>query len=61
MATAVEGREREILEEAHCQKNERSQMFCNDPRQEYFKVVPTWIRYSNFSVDPQEVWEIDFK
>ena len=61
VATAVEGGEREILEEAHCQKNDGSQMFRNDLRQEYFKVVPTWIRYSNFSVDPQEVWEIDFK
>ncbi len=25
---------------------------------EYFKIVPRWMRYSNFAVSPLEVWEV---
>lgn len=54
-----QGEERTRLEDEHCRKNESSGKYRKDPRQEYIKVKPTWIRYSNFSVDPQEVWEVD--
>lgn len=50
--------EREKVEIVHCAKNPESEKFKNDPRQEYFKIIPDWIRYSDFSQDPQEVWEI---
>lgn len=60
-AELVSGEEREKLEQAHCNKNEGSQKYRNDPRQEYFKITPTWIRYSDFSVNPQEVWEVHLK
>jgi general stress protein 26 len=60
-AEVVVGEERARLEDAHCLKNQLSNKYRNDPRQVYFKVRPRWIRYSNFSVDPQEVWEVDLK
>ncbi len=52
------GSERSSLEAVHCIKNPESEKFKNDSRQEYFKITPCWIRYSDFSKDPQEVWEI---
>lgn len=54
----LDNKEQELLEEMHCVKNPSSERFRNDPRQEYFRMVPYWIRYSDFSKDPQEVWEI---
>ena len=60
-AIRLMGEERARLEDAHCIKNELSNKYRNDARQEYFKVVPWWIRYSNFSVDPQEIWEVPMK
>ena len=56
-AFKILGAERIKLEEAHCQRNIESNHFRNDQRQEYFKIKPYWIRYSDFSKDPQEVWE----
>lgn len=57
-AVLLEGAERETLEQAHCKKNPESTKYLSDPRQEYFKIIPHFLRYSNFSVDPQEVWEL---
>jgi general stress protein 26 len=58
VAYLVTNTERSLLEAAHCIKNPESEKFKNDSRQEYFKIIPRWIRYSDFSKDPQEVWEI---
>ncbi|HEV7448980.1 MAG TPA: pyridoxamine 5'-phosphate oxidase family protein [Candidatus Paceibacterota bacterium] len=55
----LEGEERERLADAHCKK-EDSYEYHKDPRQQYFKIIPTWIRYSDFSIDPQEIWELNF-
>ncbi|PIR03581.1 MAG: hypothetical protein COV59_05325 [Candidatus Magasanikbacteria bacterium CG11_big_fil_rev_8_21_14_0_20_39_34] len=57
-AVLLDGEERKNCERRHCQRNPESEKFLSDPRQQYFKVIPHWIRYSNFSVNPQEVWEI---
>ena len=57
-AEIVVGEERERLEVAHCKKNPPSLKYKNDVRQEYIKIKPSWVRYSDFSVDPQEVWEV---
>lgn len=60
-AVLVESEERKRLEDVHCIKNELSNKYRNDPRQEYFKIIPYWIRYFDFSIDPQEVWEVRLK
>ncbi len=57
-ALLAEGEERKFLAERHVAKNPDSKEFSDDPRQQYFRIVPKWVRYSNFSVDPQEVWEL---
>lgn len=59
MALLLEGDEREECIKRHFEKNPDSKKYQNDPRQQYFKIIPSWIRYSNFSVDPQEVWELE--
>ncbi len=58
IAFLVEGEERELLIGRHIIKNPGSRAFLDDSRQQYFKITPKWIRYSNFSVAPQEVWEL---
>jgi general stress protein 26 len=52
------GEEREMLENIHCAKNKGSSKYRGDSKQEYFRIKPFWIRYSDFSVHPQEVWEV---
>ena len=52
------GKEREALSDEHCKKHPGSLKYKDDPRQEYFKIVPHWIRYSNFACDPQKIWEL---
>lgn len=32
--------------------------FLNDPRARFFKVVPKWIRYSDYTICPAEIFEI---
>jgi general stress protein 26 len=58
-ARLIEGEQRIILEDAHCKKNVGSTKFRKDPRQQYYKITPNWIRYSNYSINPQEVWEVN--
>lgn len=48
VATLVADRERTLLEQKHCAKNPESLKFVNDPRQQYFKITPVWVRYSDF-------------
>jgi general stress protein 26 len=50
--------ERILLEEIHCQKSPMYGKFKDNTNQEYIKIKPTWIRYSDFSVNPKEVWEV---
>src|SRR5947209_1842018 len=38
----LNGPEREAAEAVHIAKNPRIQKFKNDPRQVYFKIIPTW-------------------
>jgi general stress protein 26 len=59
-AQEISGQEREILSEKHCIKNADSIVYLKDENIRYFKITPTWVRYSNFSQHPKEVWEIRF-
>jgi general stress protein 26 len=60
LAVVLQDEERRVAEERHCRKNADSCRFMGNLKQEYFKVSPAWIRYSDFSQDPQEVWEVIF-
>lgn len=42
------------------QKNPASKKYADHKDQRYFKITPKWIRYSNFSKDPEEIVEINF-
>ncbi len=57
-AVLLEGQEREEAEAIHCAKNKGHIKYQGNPLQEYFKIVPSWIRYSHLSVEPSEVWEV---
>lgn len=57
-AVLVTGEERERVENIHCAKNENFNSRRDNLHQEYFKIVPHWIRYSDLSVKPTEVWEV---
>lgn len=59
IAILTEGEEREMAENIHCAKNKGSNVYRGNSKQEYFKVKPVWIRYSDFSVNPKEVWEVN--
>lgn len=48
----------ELCRNIHLAKNPESKKYAFDPRQRFFKVKPTWIRYSDFSFDPEQVFEI---
>lgn len=44
---------------AFSQKNTPcSSEFLNDPRARFFKVIPKWIRYSDYAVFPAEIFEM---
>lgn len=51
--------ERKIYEDLHCVRHPNSAKYRHDPKQQYFKVIPYWIRYHNSSISPTEEWEVD--
>ena len=59
-ALLLEGVERKTAEELHCTRHPNSTKYRNDPKQQYFKMMPQWIRYHNSSASPTEEWEIVF-
>ncbi len=60
LAKEVENKEFEKLIAIHLNKNPFSKTYAFDDKQKYFKITPKWIRYSNLSVKPKEVFEIGF-
>lgn len=44
----------------HVLKNPPSKKYAFDEQQRFFKVTPHWIRYSDLSSTPEEVFEIRF-
>lgn len=59
IAILLEGIERKDCEELHCVRHPNSAKYRNDPKQQYFKMNPRWIRYHDSSVNPTEEWEIE--
>ena len=58
-AKLVSESERNLIEDIHCQKNPSSEKYRNNLQQKYFTIEPYLIKYSDFSIHPQEVWEIN--
>ena len=48
----------ELCRDIHLAKNPESKKYTFDNRQRFFKAKPQWIRYSNFSFDPERVFEM---
>ena len=59
IAELVALEKRTEIENIHCAKNPSSEKFRNNLNQQYFLITPKWIRYSNFSTNPQEIWELE--
>ncbi len=62
-----EGEAREVLLEerdaaigVHAAKNPGSLTYASHPDQTYYRIEPTWIRYSDFSGDRENIFEIKF-
>jgi general stress protein 26 len=59
-ATELKGEEREQYQEVYFQKNPKAKRWLKRSEIVYFKVTPTWIRYSNLSVNPWQIFELNF-
>ncbi len=54
------GEEMERLSRNHIEKNPGSKRYHFNLDQRYIKIAPSWIRYSDFSKKPEEIFEISF-
>jgi pyridoxine/pyridoxamine 5'-phosphate oxidase len=59
-AEEVKGKELETCREIQLKKNPSSRKYAYEKEQRYFKIKPTWIRYSDFSKEPEEIFNIVF-
>jgi len=60
VARLVEGSGEEECRNIHLAKNPASKKYAFHENQKFFKVTPKWIRYSDFSFDPEKVFEVAF-
>ncbi len=58
LARLLNSEEVSMIEDKHFHKNKAYEAYKNNPLNEYFIVEPEWVKYSDLSVTPQEVWEI---
>ncbi len=58
IATEVKGQDLEKYREIHLLKNPASKKYAFHQLQRFFKVRPIWVRYSNLSKDPEEIFEL---
>ena len=49
----------EEFKDLHYKKNPGSEKYRKEGKREYVEVTPSWIRYSDFGLNPPEVWEIN--
>lgn len=57
-AAPLEGEELKQRKAAHFAKLPGAKKYESDPSQAYLKIVPTWVRYTDTSQDPQLVGEM---
>ena len=60
VAKEVRGEEFERCKEIQTAKNEASKKYADREDQRYFIIKPKWIRYTNISNEPWEIFEIKF-
>jgi len=60
LAEELFGEEREEYKKKYFKKNPHAKRWENKPRMTYFRVKPTWIRYSDLNKHPWEIHEITF-
>ena len=61
VARMVEGAELEECRNLHLVKNPRAARIANNEKQRFFKVKPTWLRYTNFASKPPHIFELTFE
>jgi general stress protein 26 len=54
----IDPTEKAVLEDSHCQKIKAYEKFRDNEMNEYFVVEVSWLRYTNLSTSPAEVWEV---
>jgi nitroimidazol reductase NimA-like FMN-containing flavoprotein (pyridoxamine 5'-phosphate oxidase superfamily) len=60
VARVAEGKEVEECRAVHLSKNPRSVKYAFAEDQRYIKVHPTWLRYTDGTVDPDDTFELTF-
>ena len=60
VAAELSGEELERYRARHLTKNPRAKKFAFSDTQRFFKVRPTWIRYSNLAAKPPLIFELSF-
>lgn len=51
----------DIYKKMYHEKVPSAEKYANNPTQAYFKILPKWIRYSDFSEDKEQIFEVVFK
>lgn len=59
IATLIEGEAAERLKQFYWQKVPSAKDYDQLPGQVYYKVTPKWIRYADYTKEPEEIFEID--
>jgi general stress protein 26 len=60
VAEELQGDEQVTAREIHIAKHPGSKRHLQDPQEVFFKIVPRWMRYSNYGSAPHEIFEIKF-
>lgn len=60
-AMELAGQEKEKYQQMYFAKNPETKRWSQNPEIRYFKVTPTWIRYSDLSVKPWKIIELKFE
>lgn len=60
VAMMAKGDEINACKELHLAKNPASKKYANDPRQQFFIITPTWMRFTDYAANPHVVEELHF-
>ncbi|MEK9176498.1 MAG: pyridoxamine 5'-phosphate oxidase family protein [Patescibacteria group bacterium] len=60
VAELMPDHELESYQKLYYAKNPSAQKYESDAGQTYFKIIPRWIRYTDFNKEPEELFEITF-
>ena len=60
LAVELIGNDTKKYKESYWKKNPKAQKWENHPNIRFFKIIPKWIRYSDLSKKPWEVFEVTF-